>query len=180
MHVARLLSDHAKLRSLGAGLLGLVSSAEPSDLAELARLRWDLARAVHLHLAYEERHLFHRLEADPRADVRTAAASAKRGVEQLHRSYQAHVERWSADEMMNRWPEFQTAVRTLVSRMIAAIDREEVGLFPLIAHDGEVDRAWRSGMRNWAGDGVALQPLFSGAAQQQSQPACGTVKVWRR
>ena len=169
MHIARLLSEHSKLRSLGADLVSLVSTAGPCDLAELACRRWNLARMVHLHLAYEERHVFHHLEADPRPDVRAASARAKRGVEQLHSLYQTHVERWTADEVVKRWPEFQAAVKTMVSRMIVKLDNEEVDLFPLVAQDGAVDRSWQPGMRNWAGDRVALQPLISGAVRTQPQ-----------
>jgi hypothetical protein len=164
MHIARLLSEHAKLRALGADLVALVSSGEPCDLAELARRRWDLARMVHLHLAYEQRHLFARLENDPRNEVHLASAKAKRAVEQLHISYKSHVERWTAEEVVKRWPEFQAAVKTMVARMICKINREESDLFPLVASDAEGDRSWRPGMKNWAGEGVALQQYISGAS----------------
>lgn len=173
MDVARLLRDHSKLRSLGADLVMLVSTAEPCNLDELALRRWDLARMVHLHLAYEERRLFNRVELDPRPDVRAAGIKAKQGVEQLHSLYKAHVERWGAEEVLNRWPEFQGAVRTMVARMVAKLDLEEVELFPLVANDEESDRGWQAGMRNWAGDGVALQPFIRGSVLQVGavQPA---------
>ena len=161
MQVTRLLSEHAKLRTLGAELVALVSTSEPCDLEELAQRRWNLARVVHMHLAYEERHLFARLEEDPRVEVRLANAKARRGVEHLHASYKRHVERWTAEEIVKGWAEFQGAVKTLVSRMIARIDQEEDNLFPLIARDHGVERKWRPGMRNWAGEGVALQPKIS-------------------
>lgn len=166
MDVARLLHEHSKLRSLSAALVALVSTNDPCDLDELARRRWDLARMVHMHLAYEERHLFAPLEADPRSDVRAAAMNAKRGVEQLHALYKDHVAHWKTDEIQKRWPEFQVAVRTMVKRMIVKIDREEADLFPLVANDVDADRGWKPGMRNWAGDGVALQPLFRDAAHR--------------
>ncbi len=165
MHIARLLNEHAKLRALGIDLVALVSSGEPCDLAELARRRWDLSRTVHLHLAYEQRHLFARLEDDPRNEVRLASAKAKRAIEQLHNSYKSHVERWTAEEVIKRWPEFQTAVTAMVARMICKIDREEIDLFPLVASDSEGYQSWRSGMKNWAGEGVALQQYISDAAK---------------
>lgn len=175
MHIARLLTDHTKLRSLGADLVAIVSSSKPCNLAELARRRWDLARMVHLHLAYEERHVVSRLEADPRADVRAASARAKRSVEQLHGTYKAHVERWTTAELLEHWPEFQAAVRTLVSRMLIRIDHQETHLFPLVTRDGQADPAWQPGMRNWAGDGVALQP-FIRAAGLERPPSFDTEK----
>lgn len=164
MLISRLLNEHAKLRLLGADLVALIATAEPCDLNQLASGRWNMARMVHLHLAYEERHLFCRLESDSRAEVRAARAKAQRGVEQLHISYKSHVERWTADEMVNQWPAFGAAVNLLVARMIAMINREEVDLFPLIADDGETHRSWRPGMKNWAGECFALQPLIGGPA----------------
>lgn len=162
MNVDRLLHEHAKLRWLAADLLALVAVPKPCALDELARRRWELARTVHIHLAYEERQLFAPLEADPRSDVRAAAAMAKRSVERLHVAYTAHVERWTSDEVVGCWPEFQGAVKALVIRMIGCLDREEAQLFPLIADYEEPERRWQPGMRNWAGDGVALQPYISG------------------
>lgn len=176
MNVTRLLDEHSRLRVLGAELAGLVASAELCDLDELACRRWSLARMVHMHLAYEERHLFHRLAADPRADVHAAGARARRGVEQLHRSYKAHVERWTAEDIVRRWPEFQRAVRMMVSRMVDRIDLEEADLFPLVADDGETDRGWRPGMRNWAGEGVGLQPFINRAAAPPPRSAPGGVR----
>ncbi|MEG3178677.1 hemerythrin domain-containing protein [Sphingomonas sp. RB3P16] len=162
MDVARLLHEHSKLRSLSAALVEVVSTTQACDFDELARRRWDLARMVHMHLAYEERQLFAPLAADLRPEVRAAAMKAKRGVEQLHGLYKEHVERWDADEIQKRWPEFQVAVRRMVGRMLMKIEHEEADLFPLVAKDVDVDRCWRPGMRNWAGDGVALQPLLTG------------------
>lgn len=167
MDVARLLREHSKLRLLGADLVTLVSTAEPCDPVELSRRRWDLARMVHLHLAFEERHLFCRLALDPRREVRAASTRARHGVEQLHSLYKAHVERWHADQVTKRWPEFQGAVRTMVTRMIHKIDYEEVDLFPLVANDEQTEGCWQSGMRNWAGDGVALQPLIRGVTARE-------------
>ncbi len=164
MRVARLISEHSKLRFLGNDLVGLVSGSEPCDFDELSRRRWDLARTVHQHLAYEERQLFAPLASDLRPEVRAAGATAKRGVEQLHLLYKVHLERWTEDEITSRWAEFQVAVKMMVTRMIAKIDREEVDLFPLVADDDEVFQRWGPGMRNWAGDGVALKPLIEGAA----------------
>ena len=168
MHVARLLREHVKLRSLAGHLVDLVASPQPCDLAELARRRWDLARMVHLHLAYEERQLFIPLASDPRPNVRAASARAKIGVEQLHSQYKTHIERWTTSEVLNRWPEFQIAVRNMVARMIAKIDAEELHLFPLVVNDHVERQCWRPGMRNWAGDGVALEPLITRSVASQS------------
>ena len=171
MQVVRLLHEHSKLRSLGADLVGLVSTAEPCDFSELARRRWGLARMVHLHLAYEERHLFIPLAADPRPEVRAANEKAKRGVEQLHSLYKAHVEKWDAAQVASNWPEFQASVKTMVMRMIVKIDREEADLFPLIETDVQIGSNWQPGMRNWAGDGVALQSLITGTLARHNNEA---------
>lgn len=173
MLMDRLLHDHTKLRSLGADLVTLVSSPNRCDMSELARCRWDVARMVHMHLAYEERQLFAPLVTDPRPDVRAAAAEAKRGVERLHVSYREHVKRWNAQAVTDDWPRFQISVRKMVARMVDKLDREEADLFPLVAHDAEADRRWQPGMRNWAGDGVALRPFICGAAPRY-RPACHT------
>jgi len=176
MHLARLLSDHSKLRSLGADLVAIVSSAEPCDFRELARRRWDLARTVHLHLCFEERELFCRLEADPRPQARAAGVKGKRSVEQLHSLYKGHVERWNANGVTSRWPEFQAAVRVMVRRMIAAIDHEEVELFPFLAGGMATGRGRRPGTRNWASVGVALQPLISATAKAALPRQTGLAK----
>lgn len=178
MKVDRLLHEHAKLRSLAADLLALVAVPEPCALDELAHRRWELARTIHMHLAYEERQLFAPLATDPRSDVRTAAAMAKRSVELLHAAYKAHVERWSSDEVVSRWPEFQGAVRALIIRMIGCIDREEALLFPSIAEHDEPERRWQLGMRNWAGEGVALQRFISGGGEL-GQPDSAVTGVTR-
>lgn len=79
--------------------------------------------------------MFCRLKGDPRPEVRAAGTNARRGVEQLHSLYKAHVERWDEEQVTNRWSEFQGAVRTMVLRMTRKIDHEEVDLFPLVAND---------------------------------------------
>lgn len=167
MRVARLLSEHSKLRSLGADLVELVSTKDVCDFNELARRRWDLARTVHLHLAYEERQLFTPLDADSRPHVRAAAAAAKHGIEQLHALYKAHVEHWGDQEITAHWGGFQVAVKVMVARMIAKLDREETDLFPWVADEDEVAGCWQPGMRNWAGDGVALKPLIEATGARQ-------------
>ena len=164
MLIARLLNEHSKLRSLGAEMATLVANAEPCDLAELARCRWNVARSLHLHLAYEERHLFSRYETDPRPEVRLASAKARRRVDQLHALYKVHVERWNGKAIAAGWPHYQLAIRSMIARFIAMMDQEEAELFPLVAEDGESYLSWRPGMKNWAGEAVALQPHITGAA----------------
>ncbi|MEG3126069.1 hemerythrin domain-containing protein [Sphingomonas sp. GB1N7] len=174
MDVARLLNEHSKLRSLSAALIEAVSTSEPGDLNELARRRWDLARMVHMHLAYEERHLFAPLETDPRSKVRLASMRAKRSVEQLHFLYKTHVEQWDVATVQSRWPAFQLAVKSLVGRMIDKMNLEETELFPLVANDVATERCWRPGMRNWAGDGVALQPLIRSLGKRDADALSAT------
>ncbi|MEO5938348.1 MAG: hemerythrin domain-containing protein [Sphingomonas sp.] len=157
----RLPSEHIKIRLLSGELVDLVSSPTPCDSELLAAKRWELARVVHLHLAYEDRQLFQRLMVDRRAEVRAAALEGKRCIEQLHGLYRAHVERWTAGELVTHWQEFQTAVKALVRRMTLRMDSEERELFPLLNDEDEILPRWQPGARNWAGDGVA-QPLIQG------------------
>lgn len=164
MQVARLLNEHAKLRSLGGILVALVSSPEPCDWATLAKRRWELARMVHQHLAYEDRQLFQRLADDPRREFQEAAREGRRGIERLHSLYKTHVERWTETEVTADWPEFQAAVKTMVMRMTLKLDREEQDLFPLIAGEPELAPRWQPGTRNWAGDGMAMQPLITASS----------------
>ena len=57
----------------------------------------------------------------------------------------------------------------MITRFIAMMDQEEAELFPLVVDDRESDRSWRPGMRNWAGEAVALQPYITGAATEASE-----------
>lgn len=160
MPCARLLHEHMKLRALGAELVEFVSGPTPCDLALLADKRWELARMIHQHLAYEDRQLFQPLIADPNPEVSAKAQEGKRGIEHLHMRYKEHVEHWTADHVCAHWPQFQAAVRSLVTRMTLKLDREEQMLFPLVGENPVILPRGQPGARNWAGDGVALQPLI--------------------
>lgn len=163
----RLLHEHIKIRSLSADLVDLVSSPTPCDLELLAGKRWELARVVHQHLAYEDRQMFQRLIIDPRPHVRAAALDGKRGIEQLHVLYKTHVDRWTAVELVAHWQEFQTAVKAMVRRTTIRMDSEERELFPLLDGNDKILPRWQPGCRNWAGDGVAMQPLIKGGRVTQ-------------
>ncbi len=115
---------------------------------------------VHQHLAYEERQLFCRLDTDPRPSARAAALSARKAIEAMHACYKAHVERWTPAKVKSHWSEFQIAVKALAARMTHALDREESDLFPLMANEEALKPRWRPESRNWAGDGIALEPLI--------------------
>ena len=162
MYIDRLLQEHHKLRDLGAKLADVVGVTQPCDLDELGCRRWDLARMVHQHLAYEEKQLCPRLENDPRPEVRTLAATHKMGIENLHNTYKVHIERWTNEEILSRWLEYQVAVLALVARMNARLDCEERQLFPALPREPAAERCWRPGTRNWAGDAIALQPMIQG------------------
>lgn len=177
MPVARLLREHAKLRTLGAELVVLVSGSVPCDLAILGTKRWELARTVHQHLAYEDRQLFQRLVDDPSAQVRIAARTARDSIERLHSLYKSHIEQWTAADVHERWPQFQAAVRTMVMRMTLKLDFEELALFPLIVDRAELPPRWQAGARNWAGDAMAMQPLISAVARKHENVAAPLVTI---
>lgn len=159
--IEKLVADHRALRSHGEALIACTSILHPEGLTRLQDLRWTLTREAHQHLVLDERYVQVPLENHRRSTVREKAAELREDAELFRAHWTAHIADWSMENVQTNWRGYGVAVRELVARMTARLDREEKELYPLLG-SGELSETGQKG-RNWAGEALKLRnSLYSG------------------
>lgn len=153
--IKTLVEDHRSLRSLGDALVARASHLQPGNLRELQDLRWTLTRDAHQHLILDERYVQVLLDNHRVPAVREKAAELREDAELFRAYWTQHIADWPKENVQVRWRAYQMAVRELVARMNARLDREESELYPLMGA-GDLSETDRTS-RNWAGEALKLR-----------------------
>ncbi|PXW75890.1 hypothetical protein C7451_10651 [Blastomonas natatoria] len=162
----RLLRDHALLRARGETLLGLLDLPEPPDPAVLADARWQLTSQIMQHLSLEDRHLFGKLLADPREEVRALGNRFQAELADLFTHHAEHARTWTPERIAADWQTFRSASRHRVLEMFARLDREEEELYPL-AREAKIDvDSYGPHSFNWTRDAFAIKDSITLGAVQ--------------
>jgi hypothetical protein len=77
MMEARLLHDHERIRGVASDLKALLALTVAPETSQLSAARWAFASALMQHLAVKERHIYSKLEHDPRPNVQSYFALTK-------------------------------------------------------------------------------------------------------
>jgi hypothetical protein len=162
--IEKLRNDHLKLRQMSANLLEIVRSEEPADLKALSICRWELARLLLQHLPVEDRHVYRRLESDPRPTVSALAKKFRTELESSYDRFKEHTDRWTGEAIVADWAGYRTMVSALIRAMLDRIDREETMLYPLLT-DAPAAPERQPTDRNWAGDGWSIREKIEKAAK---------------
>jgi hypothetical protein len=156
------MRDHAIMRDKADVLLELLDrdSMPPSDA--LADARWQLSSHIMQHLAFEDRHLYAKLMADPRPHVLETGRRFQAELTDMFADYTVHAKRWTPEAIAADWDGFRASARIRTHEMFARIDREEAELFPL-ACDAHIDTKTNAPpTANWARDAFAIKDAMIG------------------
>jgi hypothetical protein len=147
--IERLLREHREITAIAARLRDALRSTTP-DPEQLTACRWELAKAMMQHLAYEDRHPYLPLEAHPDPDVAAVAQRFKAHVADAQKEYEAHTARWTGAAMAADRRGYCVASIRQLQVLADRIRREERELFPLIPRLAERPGAVPAPTRNWA------------------------------
>lgn len=147
--IERLQQEHRDLTVLAASLRDGLRSLVP-DLEALTRYRWELAKMMMQHLAFEDRNLYRPLEAHPDSAVAEVALRFKAHLTSTQADYEAHTAQWTGPAMKDDWRGYCSASIRQLRVLDERIQREEAELFPLISRLGEAPQVSLASTRNWA------------------------------
>lgn len=155
--LTKLLHDHATMRVKAQALVDLLNQDTPPDRAVLADTRWQLSSFIMQHLAYEDRHLYSKLQSDHRSHVVDTGKQFQAELAELFSSFSQHAQFWTPERIAANWEGFRTSARGMAVAMFARIDREERDLFPFAA-DARIDTGPSCApTSNWARDAFAIK-----------------------
>ncbi len=155
--LATMLQDHEKLRQCAARLRVLVEAVRPCDMAELAAARWDLGSTMMRHLAFEDRHLYSKLEQDDRPAIKATGQAFQSELRGHFGAYAEHAKSWTPDRIVADWTSYRAAVTGFLAMLMARIDREERELYPLVDEAGIDTRSSAPVHNNWTREAFAIK-----------------------
>jgi hypothetical protein len=155
--LAIMLQDHERLRQCAERLAVLIDAPQPCDMAALAAARWDLGSTMMRHLAYEDRHLYSKLEQDVRPAIKAAGHAFQTELRDKFDAYAEHAKSWTPERIAADWTGYRTAVAGFLAMLMARIDREERELYPLV-DEAKIDTRTSAPVRNnWAREAFAIK-----------------------
>ncbi|HEX8382854.1 MAG TPA: hypothetical protein VF592_05700 [Sphingomonas sp.] len=110
---------HALVRR-GERLLG----AADHDAPELARGRWELARAIMAYQGFKHREIFDPITARGTADQARTARRLKAKCVARGDAFRAYVAKWSAVSVLDRWDEYRPAAIAMIAEIKEQLTRE--------------------------------------------------------
>ncbi len=155
--LARMLGDHDRLRQCAARLRALIDAPTPCDPAELAAVRWDLGSTMMAHLAFEDRHLYSKLEQDSRPAINAAGRAFQSELRAQFGAYAEHAKSWTPQRVAADWTSYGTAVSRFLALLLERIDREERELYPLVEEAGIVTIGSAPVRDNWTREAFAIK-----------------------
>lgn len=155
--LSTMLQDHQKIRRCAVRLRALTDQATPCDMAELAAARWELGSNVMRHLAYEDRHLYSKLEQDGRPEINATGRAFQGELRVLFGAYAEHAKSWTPDRIIADWTSYRTAVAGFLVQLMARMSREERELYPLFGETG-IDASGTAPVKdNWTREAFAIK-----------------------
>ncbi len=152
-----MLHDHEKIRGCAARLHALTDLPAPGDMIALAAARWDLGSAVMRHLAYEDRHLYSKLEQDSRPEIQATGRAFQDELRTLFGSYADHARSWTPERIIADWATYRGAVAVFLTLLLARMEREERELYPLFGDAGIDPRTSAPVRDNWTRDAFVIK-----------------------
>jgi Hemerythrin HHE cation binding domain len=125
MMEARLLQDHEKIRIIASDLRTLLASNEVPETSRLSAVRWAFASALMQHLAVKERHIYSKLEHDPRPDVQSYFVRTKDDLLKRFNAYTQHMEAWPTSRALVRWAAYRVSATHVVDLFLERLSQEE-------------------------------------------------------
>lgn len=98
--------------------------APERDAPALARERWELARALLAYQGFVNREVFDPLIASGGPRRAPVARRLKADCAAAGEAFRAHVAKWSAAGVLDRWAEYQPATLALIARLRDQLARE--------------------------------------------------------
>ncbi len=132
----RLLEDHERIRVIASTLKELLAHDIAPDANQLASARWAFASALMQHLAIKERHIYSKLDHDPRPDVQSYFARTKADLMKRFEAYTGHMEAWPTSSARARWPAYRISATHVVDLFLERLSLEERDLLVFVNQRG--------------------------------------------
>jgi hypothetical protein len=113
------------------------------DALTLARLRWEVTRAIGAYTLFKHHELFDPLVAHGTSAQARAAAEAKRACLAMGAQFQAHVRKWSGAPVAERWDEYQPATVAMIAKLRGHFDLERQAVGAMLVADPQAVRVRR-------------------------------------
>lgn len=128
-----LLQDHVRLNALAADLRTLLSLREPPDIARFRTLRWAFASNLMQHLATKERHIYAKLQADERPELRSLHLGSTAQLSTIFDAYVSHMDAWPTGLALCHWPSYRPLATAVLEDFMSFFAREELELFDALS-----------------------------------------------
>ncbi|MAP45860.1 MULTISPECIES: hemerythrin domain-containing protein [Sphingobium] len=132
MDLDELRRQHAAIGLTARALEQAVSETYQPD--GVARLRWQLARQLMTHVAFEDRIFYPTLIRSAEARTRDRATMLERELGALGDRFKAYMTDWSDARIRREWPAFCAETRPILNMLMDRIGQED-RLFDTLAHD---------------------------------------------
>ncbi len=113
------------------------------DALTLAKLRWEVARAIGAYTLFKHHELFDPLVAHGTAEQARVAAEAKRACLAMGEQFQAHVRKWSGTPVADHWDEYKPATVAILAKLRAHFDTERQVVASMLVADPQAVRVRR-------------------------------------
>lgn len=132
----RFVKDHRRIGTLAADLRSLLRGPAPTDPDALVSARWAFASALMQHLASKERHIYAKLEHDPRMEIVTYSAKSKSDLIRRFAAYTTHMQDWPTARALADWPTYRTRAIAMVDAFVERLKWEETELVGFVERHG--------------------------------------------
>lgn len=153
----RILQDQRRVLDAADRLKSVLENKASAASDILAKERWHFASVLMQHLALNERHIYARLDQDPRADVKAFFGGFKGALQQCFDAYTAHMERWTTAQAQGDWSAYRASAVAVVDRFVEHLRREEISLLPFVRKYGIDISAPTAVTSNWVRSAFAIK-----------------------
>lgn len=121
------------------GVLAILRGMEPlltdpaiRDIAQLARARWALMRALTAYALFKHNEIFDPAISRQLLGEAGRAARMKRACEAMGNEFRGHVTKWSGSDVAGEWAAYQPSALAITARLRAHLATERAEIAALL------------------------------------------------
>lgn len=124
MCIDRLLAQHVRILDAVSALERFAEGPRPDQVDGLSRTRWVFTRDLMLHFGQMESSIYAPMRRDVRVEAAELADQASHATAKLVADFRNHARRWAGLPAADKWEQYATALRSLMTRIRQRLDHE--------------------------------------------------------
>lgn len=139
----RLVEHQNGVREIFARAEACLRHPHQRDALTLAKLRWEVARAIGAYTLFKHHELFDPLVTHGNAEQARVAAEAKRVCLAMGEQFHAHVRKWSGTPVAEHWDDYKPAAVAIMAKLRVHFDTERQVVASMLVADPQAVRVRR-------------------------------------